>query len=295
MKRPTSPAACCRSLAATRGNHAACTHQRHHMPLPQRRRSAPAMCRAVELARHGPQHVGRAGAGPGAALPCVALRHPWPRRFRCPAWAIQPRVAGQGRAGTARPSRPCAGPFRRTVDGGGIGQWLGIHAPQRLHKLVLANTAARIGSFDGWTSRAATVRAAGLADIAAGAAGRWFSPAFATAQPGVIAGMQETLRRQDPEAYAACCDALASADLREVIRSIDVSTLIIAGSEDPVTTVADATSMRDSIAGPGSPRWRRRTCRTSKQKRPLRRRARLPARLKARRRAGSPLRKPKKK
>jgi 3-oxoadipate enol-lactonase len=133
--------------------------------------------------------------------------------------------------------------------GGAIGQWLGIHAPQRLHKLVLANTAARIGSPDGWTSRAAAVRATGLADIAAGAAGRWFSPAFAAAQPGLIADMQETLRRQDPEGYAACCDALAAADQRAAICSIDASTLIIAGSEDPVTTVADAASMRDSIGG----------------------------------------------
>jgi len=32
--------------------------------------------------------------------------------------------------------------------GGLTGQWLGIHQPQRLHKLVLANTAARIGAAD---------------------------------------------------------------------------------------------------------------------------------------------------
>src|SRR5579863_1727788 len=33
--------------------------------------------------------------------------------------------------------------------GGVVGLWLGIHAPQRITKLVLANTAARIGTTEG--------------------------------------------------------------------------------------------------------------------------------------------------
>jgi 3-oxoadipate enol-lactonase len=37
--------------------------------------------------------------------------------------------------------------------GGLTGQWLGVHQPQRLGKLVLANTAARIGTPEGWSAR----------------------------------------------------------------------------------------------------------------------------------------------
>ncbi|KEZ74475.1 3-oxoadipate enol-lactonase, partial [Pseudomonas syringae pv. syringae FF5] len=41
--------------------------------------------------------------------------------------------------------------------GGLIGQWLAINAPQRLHKVVLCNTAAKIGNPDVWNPRIETV------------------------------------------------------------------------------------------------------------------------------------------
>lgn len=133
--------------------------------------------------------------------------------------------------------------------GGAIGQWLGIHAPQRLHKLVLANTAARIGTPEGWRSRAAAVRATGMAQIADGSPGRWFTPAFVAAQPERVRALQDALLRLDPEGYAACCDALAEADLRADIGRIVAPTLVIAGTHDPVTTPDDARAIQQAIAG----------------------------------------------
>ena len=47
--------------------------------------------------------------------------------------------------------------------GGFIGQWLGIHAPQRFKSLTLCNTAARIGTTDGWNTRMSTVHEGGMA------------------------------------------------------------------------------------------------------------------------------------
>lgn len=133
--------------------------------------------------------------------------------------------------------------------GGVVGQWLGAHAPARLHKLVLANTAARIGTADGWRARAAAVRTEGMAAIAAGAPERWFTPAFAARQPVVVGTMQKTLRALAPEGYAACCEALAVADLGGDIRRIAAPTLVIAGAADPVTTVADAQALAGAIDG----------------------------------------------
>lgn len=133
--------------------------------------------------------------------------------------------------------------------GGLTGQWLGIHAPRRLDRLVLANTAARIGAGDAWRARAAQVRADGLAAVADGAAARWFTPGFIAREPHVVGRMIGRLREQDPEGYAACCEALADADLRDAVDTIAVPTLIVAGDADPVTTVADAAWMRDRIPG----------------------------------------------
>lgn len=133
--------------------------------------------------------------------------------------------------------------------GGVTGQWLGVHAAHRLNKLVIANTAARVGTAEGWQARAAAVRAQGLAAIADSAAPRWFTPDFIASQPDMVAAITATLRAQNAEGYAACCDALAAADLRDAIRAIAAPTLIVAGQSDPVTTEADADAMRNAIPG----------------------------------------------
>lgn len=124
--------------------------------------------------------------------------------------------------------------------GGLVGQWLGIHAPRRLGRLVLANTAARIGTADGWRTRAAQVRAAGMAAVADGAPARWFTPDFVARAPETVARQVAVLRAQDAQGYAACCDALAHADLRDAVARIEIPALVLAGEHDPVTTVADA-------------------------------------------------------
>jgi 3-oxoadipate enol-lactonase len=127
--------------------------------------------------------------------------------------------------------------------GGLVAQCLGLYAPHRVNRLVLANTAARIGTAAGWRGRAETVREDGLADIAASSPARWFTPAFAAEYRAIIEPLQHTLRKQSPEGYAACCDALADADLGDDIRTITAPVLVIAGEADPVTTVADGMAL----------------------------------------------------
>ncbi len=129
--------------------------------------------------------------------------------------------------------------------GGLIGQWLGVHAPKRLDRLVVCNTAARIGQEAGWKERAALVRTQGMGPVADGSPGRWFTAEFVAAHQETVATLIAQLRDTSPEGYAACCEALAVADLRDQINTISTPTLVVAGSQDPVTTVADA----DFIAG----------------------------------------------
>ncbi len=133
--------------------------------------------------------------------------------------------------------------------GGLTGQWLAIHHAHRIVKLVLANTAARIGSAEAWTTRAAQVGQDGMDGVADGAAARWFTPGFIEREPATVAHMVGTLRGQDVRGYAACCAALAQADLRPQVSAIFAKTLIIAGAQDPVTTVADGVWLQRQIAG----------------------------------------------
>lgn len=133
--------------------------------------------------------------------------------------------------------------------GGLIGLWLGVHAGARLERLVVANSAARIGTAAGWNERAEHVATSGMDAVADGARGRWFTEAFAQRAPTVVDDLVEGLRRTSPAGYAACCRALGAADLRDQIHAIAVPTLLVAGRYDPVTTVDDAVFMRERIPG----------------------------------------------
>ncbi|OYT93116.1 MAG: 3-oxoadipate enol-lactonase [Burkholderiales bacterium PBB3] len=134
--------------------------------------------------------------------------------------------------------------------GGHTGLWLGAHAGKRLKSLVVCNSAARIGTVQGWKDRADTLRkgvSLGMQVLADSAPGRWFTPDFVRAQPGTVQAVQTVLAGINPEGYAACCEALAHSDLRADLASIKTPALLIAGEFDPVTTVADAHSMQAHI------------------------------------------------
>lgn len=133
--------------------------------------------------------------------------------------------------------------------GGIIGLWLAIHAGDRLQRLIVANSAARIGSAEGWRSRAEQVLGNGMDAVADGAAGRWFTPDFITRAPVLVDAMVSDLRQCSPRGYAACCTALAEADLRQQLNRIEAPTLIVAGRHDPVTTPADAQFLQQQIGG----------------------------------------------
>ncbi len=131
--------------------------------------------------------------------------------------------------------------------GGLTGQWLAIQYPQRFQHVVICNTAAKVGQESAWLERAQLVRQQGLSQIAQTAASRWFSDQFIQSHPAVVEKLSHDLAQGSAEGYASCCEALAQADLREQIQQISIPTLIIAGSKDPVTTVADAEFMQQRI------------------------------------------------
>lgn len=124
--------------------------------------------------------------------------------------------------------------------GGLTALWLGVHAPHRVRRLVMANTAARIGSRDHWQERIDLVRSTGLAQVVASAPGRWFTEAFRHAHPEEVAAVQAMLGGCAPGGYAACAAALRDADLRDQVVGVAAPALVVSGRFDPATTPADA-------------------------------------------------------
>ena len=131
--------------------------------------------------------------------------------------------------------------------GGVIAQWLGIHFPERIDTLVLCNTAAKVGTDEGWQKRIADVRSGGMASIADTVIARWFTPPFAAAHPDVITATREGMLSCNVEGYAACCEAIRNNDLRSDVAKIVAPTLVIAGEHDVVCTPSDAAYLHDQI------------------------------------------------
>jgi 3-oxoadipate enol-lactonase len=133
--------------------------------------------------------------------------------------------------------------------GGIIGIWLGLNAPHRFDRLVLCNTAARIGSAETWNRRIASVRKEGMKRVATAVIERWFTPEFRSAFSERVAKAQAMLETAPPAGYAACCAAIRDMDLRETVSQIKTPTLIIYGAQDPVTPPADAEFLNERIGG----------------------------------------------
>ena len=135
--------------------------------------------------------------------------------------------------------------------GGMVGQWLAVHAPDRLDRLVLANTSAYMGPPSGWQARIDAVRVNGMEPIAEASLGRWFTPRFRMSAPAAVAPIRAMLLACDPVGYAGCCAAIRDMDQRPTVGLNRTPTLVIAGTEDPSTTPADGAFLANS-AGQGT-------------------------------------------
>jgi 3-oxoadipate enol-lactonase len=131
--------------------------------------------------------------------------------------------------------------------GGMIGMWLGVNDPERLQKLVLCNTGARIGTPETWNARIEAVRKSGMKSVASAVVERWFTPAFRQKAPATIANTLKMLEETNADGYAACCSAVRDFDFREQLSRIRIPTLVISGAHDPATPPADGRFLAHQI------------------------------------------------
>jgi 3-oxoadipate enol-lactonase len=131
--------------------------------------------------------------------------------------------------------------------GGLTSIWLGQNAHDRVSRLVLANTAARIGTSEVWSARMQFVREGGMEIAAEQVIPRWFGAAFCAEHPAIVARFFAIARSCPLETYVGACAALRDADLRRDLHRVTAPTLVVAGSKDEVTTVADGAYLRDNI------------------------------------------------
>ncbi len=167
--------------------------------------------------------------------------------------------------------------------GGLTAMWLAVHAPDRVGRVVLANTGAKIGEAAFWNARIdaiereaagdaataasddasgdasdhandapmrGTARSAGLpASVVDGVVDRWFTRRFQSLSPDRVAPVRAMLSATSVAGYVANCAAVRDADLRAALASIAAPTLVVAGTHDPSTPPQLGRDIADAVPG----------------------------------------------
>lgn len=132
--------------------------------------------------------------------------------------------------------------------GGMVGQWLAAEAPERVDRLVLANTGCFFENKTPWNDRIATIREHGLEAIVDGVMDVWFTESFRSHDPDAVRIIREHFLATPQEGYIACGEAVRDMDQRALLEKITAPTLVIAGRFDNSTPLAMGAFIRSKVA-----------------------------------------------
>ncbi len=133
--------------------------------------------------------------------------------------------------------------------GGMVGMWLAAKHPERIDRLVLCNTGARVGTNELWETRIETVNKGGMEAVVPAVISRWFTADFMARVPAKVDLVRRMLLQMPAAGYAAGCAAIRDADLRELVRNVVAPTLVIAGMRDKSTPPQDSKLVAERIPG----------------------------------------------
>ncbi|WP_266157047.1 3-oxoadipate enol-lactonase [Dyella silvatica] len=134
--------------------------------------------------------------------------------------------------------------------GGLVGQWLGIHAPDRIDQLILSNTSAHLGPVNEFDARIAAVQTSpDMAAVAQAFLANWFPAHMFEAKHPAIEPFRDMLLSTTPRGLAGSYAAVRDNDMRRTIALIHRPTLVIAGSNDTVTLVSHGEHIAATVPG----------------------------------------------
>ncbi|GHD68284.1 alpha/beta fold hydrolase [Jeongeupia chitinilytica] len=134
--------------------------------------------------------------------------------------------------------------------GGMVGQWLGIHAADRIRRLILCNTSPYLETADRFD---AMIRGLAdtddMSDMAGMFIGNWFPPAMRETPNAVVDGFRNMVLATSPQGLAGNFAAVRDMDLRRTVALVDRPTLVIAGQYDTVTLASHGEEIAATIPG----------------------------------------------
>lgn len=133
--------------------------------------------------------------------------------------------------------------------GGQVSLWLAANAAPRVRRVVVANSAARIGTAEGWDARVAALTGGGEDAVFDAVVERSLTAPFRARDPEAAARLRARIATSPREGYLAACAALRDSDLRGEVDRIRAPLLVIAGRHDASTTVDEARWLVERVAG----------------------------------------------
>ncbi len=135
--------------------------------------------------------------------------------------------------------------------GGMIGQALALAVPQRLEKLVLADTTTAYPpeAQATWPERIRQIEASGLETLVGPTLERWLTAPYRSAHPAVAERIGQLIRSTTPAGYIGCCHAIAGLNFADQLGNITLPTLVMVGDQDAGTPPAMARQLAAAIPG----------------------------------------------
>lgn len=133
--------------------------------------------------------------------------------------------------------------------GGMVAMWMAINAPERVDRLVLCCTSARLGPVSQWVQRAQAVLAGGTEAVADAVVERWVTPEWRQAHPEEVQRLRAMVAAAPARGYAECCGVIERLDLQPLLGAISAPTLVIATERDPSTPPEHARCIAAGVAG----------------------------------------------
>ena len=135
--------------------------------------------------------------------------------------------------------------------GGMLGQHLALKAPQRIGRLVLADTTSRMPAEAAplWAERIRIATEQGMAPLVQPTLERWFTAPYRAAHPEVMANIGALIRSTPIAGYVGCAQAIARIDVTDRLHGVKAPTLVIVGSDDLGTPPAMSEAIAAAIPG----------------------------------------------
>lgn len=131
--------------------------------------------------------------------------------------------------------------------GGMIAQQIGARYPERVHSLLLCDTASEMPPRSLWEERFAIARKDGIAGLVESTIKRWFTAPFIERAPTEIEKVRKMILGTNVDGYINCGSAVRDMAQTTMLLKIKAPTLVMTGRQDPACTVDQSTVLHRMI------------------------------------------------